>query len=298
MRVNGTQWLSQSSDPSGSSPGLRLSEHKFPLDTLPFLRWAHRGTQYPGHQLGTTSLASTGLWGSRGVRLRPPLPSPRPSPQVPPTAAPAAGPPPVSCFWISVFPVLLRRLTASRMPFCRRASSLLAVLRNTRLRRAPAAACCTFWLGLRSRSTSLQMPPSWYTCGTAPRRAGLRPGWRPATRNRVTLSQMPSVAQMDGQPGETQGPRQRWAGSPQPPPPSPMFLLGACGEDCMGHASESCGGETPVGSPPTVAGTAHTDPALGACLLHRATRTPPCRPRSGGTDSPALNHGRDRESQR
>ena len=63
-----------------------------------------------------------------------------------------------------MLPVLLRRLTASRMPFCRRVSSLLVVLRNTRLRRAPAAACCTFWLGLRSRSTSLQMPPSWYTC--------------------------------------------------------------------------------------------------------------------------------------
>ena len=111
-------------------------------------------------------------------------------------------------------------------------------------------------------------------------------------------------AQTDGQPGETWGPRQHWVGRPAAsqgalsPLPSPMFLLGACGEDHMGLASESCGGETPVGTPPAVAGTAHTDPALGACQLHGATRRPPCRPRLGGTDSPALNHGRDRQRDR
>ena len=108
-----------------------------------------------------------------------------------------------------MLPVLLRRLTASRMPFCRRVSSLLVVLRNTRLRRAPAAACCTFWLGLRSRSTSLQMPPSWYTCGTAPRQAGLRPGWRPAAQSRITLSQTPrqtgSLGRRGGQGSTGQG---------------------------------------------------------------------------------------------
>lgn len=74
------------------------------------------GTQYPGSPAGHDQLASTGPMGLLGYQPEAAHAPPCPGLWPPHSLWPVS--PPVSCFWISVQLVVLRRLTASRMPLC------------------------------------------------------------------------------------------------------------------------------------------------------------------------------------